>query len=61
MWSNLNTYLVAENLCEVSPSYAASEAEAKRREEEARRRVDQERKRQVRMRKSIGKINRTVN
>ena len=46
---------IVENLCEVSPSYAASEAEAKRREEEARRRVEQERKRQVRMHKSIWK------
>ena len=41
---------IVENLCEVSPAYAASEAEAKRREDEARRRVEQERKRQVRMR-----------
>ncbi len=38
---------VAENLCEVSPRYAASEAEATRREEEARRRVQEERARQV--------------
>ena len=52
---------VVENLCEVSPSYAASEAEAKRHEEEARRRVEQERKRQVRVRKSIGKINFSIN